>query len=84
MSGDSRKEYLIATISNHFGYSVSDGAVAHIPDSTELNNFLDDGNCLLLAARLELTEGVKLVQVCVEIISIALIWSLYLLVQAIF
>lgn len=63
MAGDSRKEFLVATIGNHFGYSVTDGAVGHIPDSNELNCFLDDGNCFILAARMELTQGIKLVQV---------------------
>ncbi len=63
MAGDSRKDFILSTISNHFGYSVTDGAVAHIPDSKELNSFLDDGNCPLLAARPELTQGIKLIQV---------------------
>ncbi len=63
MAVDTRKDFLLATIGNHFGYTVSDGSVAHIPESNELNTFLDDGNCLLLAARLELTQGIKLVQV---------------------
>lgn len=63
MSGDARKDYLLATIGNHFGYSVSDGSVAHIPTSPEMNSFLDDGNCSLLAARQELTGGVELIQV---------------------
>ena len=63
MSGDSRKDYILATIGNHFGYSVSDGAVVHIAQSQEINTFLDDGNCPLLAARPELLEGVKLIQV---------------------
>lgn len=63
MSGDTRKEFILATIGNHFGYTVSDGAVAHIPASFEINTFLDDGNCSLLAARQELTSGVELIQV---------------------
>ena len=63
MSGDARKDYLLATIGNHFGYSISDGAVAHIPSSQEMNSFLDDGNCSLLATRQELTGGVELIQV---------------------
>ena len=44
---------------NHTG----DGAVSHIYDSTELNSFLDDGNCGVLGARVELTQDVKIVQV---------------------
>lgn len=63
MSGDSRKDFILATIGNFFGYSSSDGAVSHITDSKELNSFLDDGNCMLLALHPELTQGVKLIQV---------------------
>ena len=64
MAGDSRKDFIVAAIGNHFGYSLSDGAVAHIPDSKEINTFLDDGNCAILSARPELVQGVKLIQVC--------------------
>ena len=63
MSGDSRKDFLVATIGNHFGYYTGDGAVSHIYDSAELNAFLDDGNCGVLGARVELTQDVKIVQV---------------------
>ena len=63
MSGDSRKDFLLATIGNFFGYSNSDGAVSHIADSRELNNFLDDGSCSVLATHAELTQDVKLIQV---------------------
>ncbi len=63
MAGDSRKEFVVATIGNYFGYSPSDGAVSHIHDSRELNNFLDDGNCSVLATHAELTQGVRLIQV---------------------
>lgn len=73
MAGDSRKEFVLATIGNHFGYSVTDGTVVHISDSNELNTFLDDGNCLLLAARLELTQGIKLIQVIMSKINVNLI-----------
>lgn len=63
MSGDSRKDFLLATIGNFFGYATTDGAVSHIIDSRELNNFLDDGSCSVLATRAELTQDVKLIQV---------------------
>ena len=63
MSGDSRKDFVLATIGNFFGYSSSDGAVSHITDSKELNNFLDDGNCMVLALHPELTQDVKLIQI---------------------
>lgn len=63
MSGDSRKDFIIATIGNYFSYSVTDGAISHILDSRELNNFLDDGNCMILATHAELTQDVRLIQV---------------------
>lgn len=63
MSGDSRKDFVLATIGNFFGYSSSDGAISHITDSKELNSFLDDGNCMVLALHPEMTQGVKLIQV---------------------
>lgn len=63
MSGDSRKDFLLATIGNFFGYATNDGAVSHIADSRELNTFLDDGSCSILATHAELTQDVKLIQV---------------------
>ena len=63
MSGDSRKDFILATISNFFGYAINDGAISHIVDSKELNNFLDDGNCMVLATHAELTQDLRLIQV---------------------
>lgn len=63
MSGDSRKDFILATVSNFFGYATNDGAVSHIIDSKELNSFLDDGNCMVLATHAELTQDVRLIQV---------------------
>ncbi len=63
MSGDSRKDFILATISNFFGYAINDGAVSHIVDSNELNSFLDDGNCMMLATHAELTQDLRLIQV---------------------
>lgn len=62
MSGDSRKDFILATIGNHFGYSTGDGAVSHILNSKELNTFLDDGSCTVLAAHAELIQDVRLIQ----------------------
>ena len=62
MSGDSRKDFVLATIGNHFGYSVTDGALSHISSCPELNSFLDDGSCVVLASHAELVQGVKLIQ----------------------
>ena len=55
---------LLAAIGNHFNYTTADGAVSHIYSSKELNSFLDDGNCGVLCAHVELTHDVKIVQVC--------------------
>ena len=63
MSGDSRKDFLLTTIGNFFGYATTDGAISHIVDSLELNTFLDDGSCSVLATHAELTQDVKLIQV---------------------
>ena len=62
MSGDSRKDFILATIGNHFGYPASDGAVSHILHSKELNSFLDDASCQVLATRAELHGEVRLIQ----------------------
>ena len=84
MSGDTRKDFILATIGNFFGYSSSDGAVSHISDSKELNSFLDDGNCMVLALHAELTQGVKLIQVynLVEADSSADQWLIFFKLQA--
>lgn len=63
MAEDSRKDFILATIGNHFGYSVTDGAVSHIRNSKELDSLLDDSNCHVMATRPELTQGVRLIQV---------------------
>nr|WAW84826.1 cytoplasmic dynein 2 heavy chain 1 [Halisarca dujardinii] len=63
MSGDSRKDFLVTSIANHFGYNTSDGAVAHIFDSKELQSFLDSGSCFVFGSKVELIDNVKLVQV---------------------
>lgn len=61
-SGDSRKDFILATTANHFGIPVSDSSVTHVLSSKELNTFLDDGNCPLLAARCDLLQGKKTIQ----------------------
>ncbi len=62
MSGDSRKDFILSSIGNFFGYSRQDGAISHIQDSRELNTFLDDGNTMLLVLYPELVDEVKLIQ----------------------
>ena len=49
-SGDSRKEYVLATVGNYFGISLSDAGLSGQHDNSALNNFLDDGSCFILAA----------------------------------
>ena len=63
MSADSRKDFLVASIANHFGYNTNDGAITHIFDSKELQSFLDSGSCYVLGSKVELIDNVKLVQV---------------------
>ena len=58
-SGDSRKDFILATTANHFGISLSDDSVSRVLNSTQLNTFLDDGNCPLLAAKCGLSQGTK-------------------------
>ena len=55
-TGDSRKDYLLATTANYFSLKVSDAAITALVDTVALNNFLDDGNANLLAGRVE-TRG---------------------------
>ena len=69
MSEDSRKDFILATIGNFFGYSTSEGAVSHIQNSKELNNFLDDGNCMLLALHPEVVHDVQLIQSYNHVVS---------------
>ncbi|XP_077984893.1 cytoplasmic dynein 2 heavy chain 1-like [Glandiceps talaboti] len=61
-TGDSRKEFLLTTTGNYFSIPVSDPAISQLSNSSELNGFLDDGNCGVLAARLETHGGNKQVQ----------------------
>jgi len=67
MSGDSRKDFILSTIGNFFGYSRQDGAISHIDDSKDLNKFLDDGNCMVLVLHPVLVDEVKLIQSSTQI-----------------
>lgn len=53
MSGDSRKDFLLATTADYFGVGSSDANMLLLLASNELNSFLDDGNCMVLTARFE-------------------------------
>ncbi|KAK3100036.1 hypothetical protein FSP39_013759 [Pinctada imbricata] len=55
-TGDSRKDYLLATTANYFSLGVNDASITALSDSVALNNFLDDGNATLLSAKIE-TRG---------------------------
>lgn len=58
-TGDSRKDYILATTANYFGLGVTDAAITALQDSTPLNNFLDDGNIDLCAGRIETRGSTK-------------------------
>ncbi|XP_022324921.2 cytoplasmic dynein 2 heavy chain 1-like isoform X2 [Crassostrea virginica] len=58
-TGDSRKDYILATTANYFGLGVTDAAITALQDSTPLNNFLDDGNTDLCAGRIETRGSTK-------------------------
>lgn len=62
-SGDSRKDFIVQTTANYFGIAGSDGALAKIFDSKELNAFLDDGNSPVLAAKYDTHQGKRLIEV---------------------
>ncbi len=58
MSGDSRKDFILATAGNYFGISAKEyGALA---DNGTLNSFLDDGNVSVLAAKLDNSKKIVL------------------------
>jgi dynein heavy chain 2 len=58
-TGDSRKDYILATTANYFGVGVADAAITALHDSTALNSFLDDGNIDLCAGRIETRGNAK-------------------------
>ena len=56
MSGDSRKDFVLATAGNYFGIT-NDGSLANNP---ALNSFLDDGSVSVLAAKLDNSKKIIL------------------------
>ena len=60
-SGDSRKDFIVATTSNYFGIQSSDSVLNEVHSSKELNIFLDDGNSPVLAAKYDVHQGKKTV-----------------------
>ena len=73
---DPRKDVLLSSCAAFFGIPASDGAIAQLHDSKELNTFLDDGNCSLLAASLSSHGGDKKVQMSNKVS--VLIWESFL------
>ncbi|KAL3878520.1 hypothetical protein ACJMK2_030860 [Sinanodonta woodiana] len=53
MSGDSRKDFILAATANHFAITAADSSIQALIKSTALNNFLDDGNAPVLAGRID-------------------------------
>lgn len=58
-SEDVRKDFIVATTGNYFGIQSSDNVLAEVTASKELNVFLDDGNSLVLAAKYDVHQGKK-------------------------
>lgn len=58
-SGDTRKDFLVATTGNYFGIQSSDTVLDDVRSSIELNTFLDDGNSPVLAAKYDTHQGHK-------------------------
>ena len=56
-NGDVRKDYVLSTVANYFGVEASDGGIKDLVNDVKLNNFLDDGNTLLLSAYAEKVDS---------------------------
>ena len=56
-NGDVRKDYVLSTLANYFGLAPNDGVVTSLVNDAKLNNFLDDGNALILSGYTELEGG---------------------------
>lgn len=53
MPGDSRKDFVLVTTANYFGVQINDNAISNLFNTPSLNNFLDDGNTMVLAGRID-------------------------------
>lgn len=58
MSGDSRKEFILATAGNYFSLSAKDDNLAENADAPAVNSFLDDGSVSVLAAKMSNSKKV--------------------------
>lgn len=57
---DLRKEFVISSCAGFFG--ILSDELSDLQSAKELNSFLDDGNCTVLAARSDSAKGSKSVQ----------------------
>ena len=48
MTADIRKDFILATVANYFGIPLSNSNLNDLQNRKEVNNFLDDGNRLIL------------------------------------
>lgn len=63
-TADARKQFLAATASSYLGIPISDNAIARIGKETEVDTFLDDGNCTTLSLTLQTqSDGSKTIAV---------------------
>ncbi|XP_055895255.1 cytoplasmic dynein 2 heavy chain 1-like isoform X1 [Biomphalaria glabrata] len=60
MPGDSRKDFVLVTTANYFGVMVNDSAITNLFNSPPLNSFLDDGNVMVLAGKLDPKKDKKI------------------------
>ena len=61
MSNDSRKKFILTTVANYFGVNPADNEIEALSNTSQLNTFLDDGNCFVLIACGENKDGKSVV-----------------------
>lgn len=59
MPGDSRKDFILVTVANHFGIPIDDQAITNLFNAQALNAFLDDGNISILSGKVDQKHGKK-------------------------
>ena len=74
-SADPRKDVLLSSCAAFFGIPVSDGSITQLQSARELNTFLDDGNCSVLAATLSSHGGDKKVKMANKVSATNLLHS---------
>lgn len=58
-AGDSRKEYIFATIGGHFSLSAAEIELQGLHDDSSLNSFLDNGNITSFSAAVKSSDPEK-------------------------